>query len=226
MLTLVFFSISFIVLAAAEALWPMRPSGDSGRRLATNFLLAASNILLVAAVPIGALAAAMFAEARGIGLLKQLQVPWVLALSGTLLARSLSSYALHRLSHAMPLLWRLHRIHHADREVDLSTALRSHPAEVLVATAAAALWEHANVGLGERWDMGLRSVLTTPAFHVVHHSARRDECDSNFGTLFSLWDRMFGTLRQPKTVERLGLGDAADRDADNLLRQLSAPLRR
>lgn len=137
-----------------------------------------------------------------------------------MLALDLSSYAMHRLEHAVHPLWRLHAVHHADTHLDASTGVRHHPLEYLLAAAlgaavitllglpawavsiyaaiavTAAVAQHANLVLPARLDACLRPVLVTPALHEVHHSADIRDHDSNYGTLFSFWDRLFGTYRE------------------------------
>lgn len=240
----------FVILALLERVFAARRGPDSDARLVTNFGLGLGNGALAALVPLGALSAAALAEAQGIGLFRLLAPPGWAALLALVVARSLAGYLLHRASHAVPWLWRIHRIHHSDRQVDLSTGLRNHPGELLltllvaasvtfalgppvpVAVAAElilfvpALWTHADLQLPERLDRLLRLVFVTPAMHLVHHSAERGQCDSNYGDMLSLWDRLFGSYRAPgETVARLGLGPEEDRAADNLWRQLLRPLR-
>ncbi|NML07388.1 sterol desaturase family protein [Sphingomonas sp. G-3-2-10] len=244
---LLVFLISFAVLAVAELIWRARATDDSGQRLATNFLLGAVNIAIAAALPVSVLATAVFAGSQRIGLMNQVAFPAVAALLVTLLARTLTGYWVHRMVHARALLWRFHRVHHADREVDLSTALRNHPGELILmitalggvalvlgappwavaaietAIATANLWSHANLRLTPALERILGRVLVTPGLHLVHHSASRAECDSNYGELLTLWDRLFGTFRELQPVARIGLGSASDAHADHLLRQLRSP---
>ncbi|MCW3846846.1 sterol desaturase family protein [Sphingomonas sp. LB-2] len=250
MIALTLFLGCFVALAFAELLWRARPPLAGGdRRLATNFALAAANLMIVSMVPVSGVAASAWAQAQGIGVGHWLEsAPALFALF--LLVRSLGSYVLHRASHRFAPLWRLHRIHHADPEIDLSTALRNHPAEVLLAAlvgagcalavgapvwiatagetvlAVIALWAHANLRLPAAIGQPMALLLVTPGVHLVHHSAERGECDSNYGDAFTLWDRVFGSYSPPCAPARLGLGDAADADADRLLRQLAWPLRR
>jgi sterol desaturase/sphingolipid hydroxylase (fatty acid hydroxylase superfamily) len=152
------------------------------------------------------------------------------------------------------LLWRLHRVHHCDTAVDLSTGLRQHPAESLYVAAALAglaiafgfsvpalaayelaasifaLWTHANLRLPGPAERGLGWLFATPALHHVHHSATQAETDSNYGELLILWDRLFGTWQrldeEALGQARFGLGDSHDRDAPRLVAQLASPLKR
>lgn len=245
------FAALFVGLALLERFFAARQGArDSDARLATNFGLGLGNAVLASLVPLGALVAAGLAEARGIGLFHQLALPGWAMLAALLVVRSLASYLQHRVSHALPWLWRIHRVHHSDRQVDLSTGLRNHPAEMLltllIAAAATlalgppvwivlvaelilfgpALWTHADLLLPERADRLLRVVFVTPSMHLVHHSAARSQCDSNYGDLLSCWDRLFGSYRAPgEGVSRIGLGPEEDPAADSLWRQLLRPLR-
>ena len=243
------------LLAAAEAIAPSRPFHDgSARRLATNFGFGLVNFGLSSLLPLSSLFAALWAREAGIGLFNAVPVPPPLLVVVTLAARSLLGYLLHRLFHLVPLLWRVHRVHHADPAVDLSTGFRSHPAEILIVAGTAAalaaglglspeallayelagtavfIASHANFRLPEAVDRPLRAVLVTPAMHYVHHSCRRRETDSNFGELFSLWDRLFGTYvrLEPERLRglRAGLGDAFDAGAASFPRQMLLPFRR
>lgn len=131
----------------------------------------------------------------------------------------------HRIFHEVPLLWRAHLVHHSDTHLDITTGQRHHPIEAVLATCTAlllvfalgfsaqalavylgaatlsALWTHANIKLPERIDRPLRLWLVTPAVHAVHHSDHQPQTDSNYGTLLTIWDRMFGTYTDPSHVE-------------------------
>ncbi len=209
--------------------------------------------MLAAAIPVGTVATASYGEDHGIiGLPAAASAcRWRRsARRDVRLADARSQYALHRLVHAVPLLWRLHRIHHTDRLVDLSTALRNHPLEYLLVLAsvcpmilllgvpvwamvtvelalfASALYSHANIRLPQRWSKRLERVVVTPGFHLAHHSAERREHDSNYGEFITLWDRLFGSYSGSPQIARLGLGDAADISADHLVAQLASPFAR
>jgi sterol desaturase/sphingolipid hydroxylase (fatty acid hydroxylase superfamily) len=185
--------------------------------------------------------------------LNQLAVPAWAAIGATIALRSLAAYGLHVLAHKSPWLWRVHRVHHADTAVDLSTGFRHHPVELLYVAACYAilavalglspgaliayegaavllsLWTHANLELPRRAERLLATVLVTPALHHVHHSARQAETDSNYGELFSFWDRLFRTWSRLSTEAlremRPGLGEEHDAAAPHLGRQLLSPLR-
>jgi len=243
-----------VILLLAELMWPLHRDQRDASRIPGNFGIFLLNLGVTALLPLTAVAAAEWARGAGFGLLHWLAAPALLVAVTTVIVRSLLGYWLHRLAHRVPLLWRMHRVHHCDPEVDLSTGLRHHPLEVVylatLAAAAAALtglspvvlavyevvafgfslWTHANTSLPEPADRGTALLLVTPTVHHVHHSARQEQTDSNYGDVFTLWDRLFGTFQAPPrdTVRglRLGLGDEHDARAKNILFQLAAPFRR
>ena len=223
--------VCFAVLALIEALapGPARPGGD--KRLFVNFSLGIINIALGSALPVSTLAAAALAGATGVGLGHAVALPWAALFVLILLARSFVAYWVHRLSHGVPLLWRLHRVHHGDRAVDVSTTLRNHPIELALTVPAAAatilllgppisvvlaadtalfalaLWQHADIRTPLEPLVG--RLLVTPGLHRAHHSPRRADHDRNFGEVMIFWDHLFGTYSPP--VERdsaVGLEEA------------------
>jgi sterol desaturase/sphingolipid hydroxylase (fatty acid hydroxylase superfamily) len=213
----------FLAMALIELALPKRtPIAPKGRRWLTNLGISiAATVLLrlmaMLAVPLAAIAAAAYAEARGTGLLNELGWPYWLKIVVALLALDLAIWAQHLASHKIPLLWRLHRVHHADRDIDVTTAVRFHPIEiglsmlwkiaVVLAIGAAplavflfevtlnacAMFNHANIALPAWLDGLLRLFVVTPDMHRVHHSVLRREHDSNYGFNLSLWDRLFRT---------------------------------
>ena len=207
-----------------EALSPRRArvAGRLGRwRTNLTLLVLGSALLrlLALAVPLLAVGAALDAARLELGLFNRLDWPlWVEVLLA-LLILDLAIWAQHWLTHRVPLFWRFHRVHHADRDMDVTTGLRFHPVEIAVSMGlkialvyllgpqpwavlafevvlnGTALFNHANLALPRRLDAALRLVLVTPDMHLVHHSRHRIEHDSNYGFALSLWDRIFGTYR-------------------------------
>lgn len=217
-------------------------------RLIANFGLGMTNSLVALLLPITTVTTAVLARDHHWGLLNHFALPWVAGFVLVVLMRTLAAYLFHRLSHAVPLLWRFHRIHHTDRAFDLSTAFRSHPVEVLmvapiaiaigILTGASArmviatdmllllvgMWEHGALTVSPRLTMTLGWVVATPEQHRVHHNRDRAHHDRNFGDTLILWDRLFGTYIDPAPVGRdFGLADAGDRDT--YLGQLMSPLK-
>jgi len=220
-------------------------------RWPTNLGIGVINIGLATLVPVSAVLAAEWAQRNGFGLLNTVAAPWLVAAVATVLARSLAGYAFHVLMHKVPMLWRLHRVHHSDTHLDVSTALRSHPLEFVtllfvmvpvtvafglnpvvlaayeIVEATINLAGHTNVRLPERLDRALRILLVTPNMHCVHHSSWHHETDSNYGNVFSIWDRLFRTYRDgPRggyDGMQIGLKEIRDERASNLLWQLKSP---
>lgn len=246
--------VVFAALTLVEMRRPlMKQAAGSDRRLLANFGLGVLNLMMSAVIPLTTVATAELARRNGWGLLNLVAAPAWIAVPATVAAASLAQYAIHRLAHHWSLLWRLHRVHHCDTAVDLSTTLRSHPAELLVVipwigVVAAAmglspvtlaayqvvalgfgLLGHANIALPDRLDGWLRRLLVTPSMHHVHHSVDQSETDSNYGEVFSVWDHLFGThVRRDAAYladMRRGLGPDMDEGADRLLTQVLLPLR-
>ncbi|MFN3312770.1 MAG: sterol desaturase family protein [Hyphomonas sp.] len=208
-------------LVALETLFP-RKARVMPRlsRWITNLSLGGFSLLAVRLMgPLTVAGAALAAEASGFGLLKLLLLPgWAIAFIALILL-DLAIWAQHMAMHRWPLLWRLHQVHHADRDLDVTSGLRFHPFEAAVsmvwkagvvfllgaplAVALAyeivlgsmALFTHANLRLPLWLDRALRYVIVTPDMHRVHHSIVRTETDSNFGNALSIWDRIFRTYR-------------------------------
>jgi sterol desaturase/sphingolipid hydroxylase (fatty acid hydroxylase superfamily) len=234
----------FALLAAAEARLPRRTrSQPRARRWVTNWSIVLLDSLtlrlLAVAMPLLAVGAALDASARGWGLFNTLAWPPAIEVLIALVALDLVIWAQHLVMHKIPALWRLHRVHHADIDVDVTTAIRFHPVEIalsmllkigtvylLGASALAvilfeillnglAMFNHANLALGRRLDAALRLVVVTPDMHRIHHSTDRVEHDTNYGFCLSLWDRLFGTYRpQPAadhTAMQTGLAWRDDR---------------
>lgn len=228
-LRLTVFIIVLLALAALELFSPRRSLiAPKARRWLTNLSIVAIGSLLVramaaVAVPLVAVAAAIFAARNGIGLFNLVAWPAWLEVAVALIVLDLAIWVQHWASHKVPLFWRLHRMHHADRDVDVTTALRFHPFEIalsmlwkivcVLALGASpvavilfevilngcAMFNHANLKLPAALDRILRLVLVTPDMHRVHHSVLRREHDSNYGFNLSLWDRVFGTyVPQPR----------------------------
>lgn len=161
-------------------------------------------------------------------------------------------YTWHRINHAIPFLWRFHKVHHSDPFMNVTTATRFHVGEIFFSSVLRIgililfgmhLWElliyeivsvfviqfhHANIQLPERIDRFLRKIIVTPSLHKVHHSDWQPETDSNFGTLFSFWDSLFGTFRIRKNVHeiQLGLKEFKSEDSQRLDSIMKMPLKK
>ena len=218
-------SAVFLGVLGAMALWEVaapRRRRDIPRllRWSNNLALVVLDTLAVRLLfPVLAVGLALVTAERGWGLLHLWPVPGWFAFVASVLLLDLAIYLQHVAFHAVPALWRLHRMHHADLETDVTTGLRFHPVEILLSMAiklavvallgppalavltfevllnATAMFNHGNIRLREDLDRRLRLVLVTPDMHRVHHSWRREETDSNYGFNLPWWDRLFGTYR-------------------------------
>lgn len=194
------------------------------RRWPGNIGIAALNTLVLRFVaPGAAVGIALWAEQAGIGLFNMVALPYWLAVLLSVLALDLLIYGQHVAFHKIGPLWRLHRMHHADLDIDATTGSRFHPVEILLSIAikaaavlllgapalavllfeillnATSMFNHANVAMPAQLDRVLRRIVVTPDMHRVHHSWHREETDSNFGFNLPWWDRLFGTYRpQPR----------------------------
>lgn len=234
-LRLLLFLSLLALLGAAEYCWPRQRAAPRRRqRWVVNLGLAAIDALCLRLVmPWLAIDAAMWAQARHFGLLFVLKVPLWLAAVIAFLSLDLVIYWQHRLMHRIGILWRLHRVHHTDLALDVSSAARFHPLEILLSMAikigavlllgaaplvvfafeivlsSFAILTHANVAVPERLDRLLRTVFVTPDMHRIHHSVLRTEHDRNFSFHVSWWDRVFGSYRKnpeiAQSVMPLGL---------------------
>jgi sterol desaturase/sphingolipid hydroxylase (fatty acid hydroxylase superfamily) len=229
LIRLLVFAAVFLLMAAIELIRPKRRlSVSKPRRWLTNLGIAGVDTLvlrLMAAltVPVTAVAAAFFAKERGLGLLNQVDWPYWVKLVIALLALDLAIWFQHLVSHKVPVFWRLHQVHHADRDIDVTTAIRFHPVEIALSMLwkiavviplgaspfavflfevilnACAMFNHANIALPAWLDGALRLFIVTPDMHRVHHSVLYREHDRNYGFNLSLWDRLFRTyLAQPE----------------------------
>jgi len=216
---LVSFLSAFALLAVWERLNPRRaPENSKLVRWTNNAALAALNIMLARVLlPLAGVALAVFVNERGTGLLNMFPVPYVVAIVASLAAFDLAVYLIHLAFHTAPVLWRMHRVHHADVDFDVTTAVRFHPIQMVLSTLvkfavilvlgtpvlavlifetlfhALLLFNHANVRISSAWDRALRWFIVTPDMHRVHHSVRAAETNSNFGFALPWWDRLFGT---------------------------------
>ncbi|RKF12864.1 sterol desaturase family protein [Roseovarius spongiae] len=223
-LRLGFFLGLFALFAWLEQRAPRRARAEPlRRRWFTNWGIVVLDTLTLRALALGlpllAVGAAIDAQAQGWGVMNALGLPLWLGVVLTVLIFDLAIWAQHLVTHKVPILWRIHRVHHADRDIDVSTAIRFHPVEIglsmllkiglvyllgppaigvvafEIVLNGTAMFNHANLALPGWLDAALRKVLVTPDMHRVHHSDIRAEHDSNYGFALSVWDRIFGTYR-------------------------------
>ena len=231
----------FAFLAAGEALIPRRVRAVGRRgRWPTNIALIVLNTLVVRlALPMTAVGMAVLAEQHGWGLFHAVgAMPSVLSIAIAVLLLDLAIYLQHVVFHAVPILWRVHRMHHADIDVDVTTGTRFHPVEIVLSIGVklvtisalgasplavllfevllnvGSMFNHANLRLPPGCDRVLRLLVVTPDMHRVHHSARGVEINTNFGFTFPWWDHLCGTYRaQPvagHVAMTVGLTDFRD----------------
>lgn len=221
-----------VLLLVWELAAPFRtPLESKLRRVSVNLIIFGVNALLLRLLAGGALLLwSSRIENQAWGLLRQLELTPAVNIAVSFILLDLIYYSIHRLNHRLPFLWRFHRAHHSDLEVDVTTGFRFHVGEVLLGTSSkmvsvlalgispvgvmvfemallmAAQFQHSNIALPaviERW---LRIGIVTPPMHIIHHSLRVSEQNSNYGTLFSWWDRLFGSYVLPAPLNQMALG--------------------
>lgn len=249
------FLLAFAALAAWEHAAPRRERAVPRRlRWPHNLALLAVDVAVLRVLaPGAAIAVAVAAEANGWGLLNAAPMPAWAAVVASVVLLDLAIYFQHVTFHAVPLLWRLHRVHHSDLDLDVTTGTRFHPVEILISTGfkcaavaaigapalgvfvfevllnALAMFNHSNIRIPAGADRVLRWLVVTPDMHRVHHSVAHNESSSNFGFNAPWWDRLFGTYRDQPALghEAMSVGVDAFRHVEELRidRLLAQPLR-
>ncbi|MBL8550176.1 MAG: sterol desaturase family protein [Hyphomonadaceae bacterium] len=225
------FACVFALMALWEIAAPRRKRTQSrALRWTNNLGVAALNTLLIRLVfPTAAVGVALLAAERGWGLFNAIESPQWLAIGVSVLVLDLAIYGQHVLFHAVPALWRLHRMHHADLDIDVTTGVRFHPIEILISMLikcavvaalgapalamlifevllnATSMFNHGNVRMPGWLDRSVRLVVVTPDMHRVHHSILMRETNSNYGFNLSVWDRVFGTYRAQPSAGHEGM---------------------
>jgi sterol desaturase/sphingolipid hydroxylase (fatty acid hydroxylase superfamily) len=250
-----------LVMVSLEALLPRRRRRHTRlKRWFTNFGILASSYATISLVtlalthlfvPITAVLTALYAAQQGIGLFNWLDWPVWIEWAIAFLALDFIIWGQHVVTHRVPILWRLHRVHHADHDFDASTAIRFHPLEILFSifvksffvlllgapavlvvifeafVNGSAIFNHANLKLPLWLDRILRPIIVTPDMHRVHHSVEVEETNSNYGFALSIWDRLFGTyVPQPKAGHDemlIGLNEYQGDGPDQLFWSLKLP---
>jgi len=235
---------AFAVVLAVMVIWEVlaprrsRPLARRRRWPANLGIVVLNSIIIRLLFPAAAVGVALTAETQGWGLLHRYDVPsWVAVVAGVVVL-DLAIYLQHVMFHAVPALWRLHRMHHADLDIDVTTGARFHPVEIMISMLikfaaiaalgvppvavvlfevllnATSMFNHGNVRIPPALEPALRRLVVTPDMHRVHHSIERDETNSNFGFNLSIWDRLFGTYRaQPRAGHQamtIGIPDFRD----------------
>ncbi|MEZ6055792.1 MAG: sterol desaturase family protein [Planctomycetaceae bacterium] len=252
---LVIFASVLVVMMVVESVWPRRARSETRRaRWPGNIMLTVINAVVLRLIePLSAIAAAILAVEKGWGLLPRLGLAdWQLVLV-TILLFDLLIYGQHRLSHLLKPAWRLHRVHHADHDLDATTGIRFHPIEIIMSMLikaggvlllgpsplavlsfevllnASALFNHSNLRLPRQIERPLRWLIVTPEMHEIHHSEVRTESDKNYGFFLSCWDRLFGTYQETPQQGidglKIGLDGTRNKPTSTLGFLLGSPIR-
>jgi sterol desaturase/sphingolipid hydroxylase (fatty acid hydroxylase superfamily) len=248
---------AFVGVFAVMALWELaaarrRLRAAKGVRWVANLGVTLLNTVVVRLLfPTAAIGTALVATERGWGLLNAFHLPAAISIVGSVLALDLIIYLQHVILHAVPALWRLHMVHHADLDFDVTTGVRFHPLEIVLSMLlklaavvalgppaaavlvfevllnATSMFNHGNVRIPGAVDRILRLLVVTPDMHRVHHSVKPSETNSNFGFNFPWWDRLLGTYHdQPADGHEamtIGLSQFQERRRQSLLWLLSLP---
>ena len=228
---ILFFFAILLLVAVWEFAAPRRRLTVSkvGRWFNNLGIIFIDSLLVKLLFPVAAMGVAAAAHKNGWGLFHYLQIPDGLSVLMSVLVLDLIIYLQHLMFHAVPVLWRLHMVHHADLDIDVTTGLRFHPIEIIVsmlikmaaisalgppvlavlifeiALNGTAMFNHGNIRLPEKMDRYLRLLVVTPDMHRVHHSVTIRETNSNFGFNFPWWDRLFGTYRAQPVAGHTGM---------------------
>ncbi len=245
----------FTAMAVFEQFLPRRERFPArGRRWLTNWgMLIVDSVVLRILFPAAAVGVALWAEAAGFGLFNMIDVPMILVVIFVIVFLDFAVWLEHVASHHWPLLWRIHKVHHADVDLDVTSALRFHPLEIIVsmlwkgalvallgAPAIAvlifeiilngmAMFNHSNVKLPLWLDRLLRPAVVTPDMHRIHHSIIERETNTNYGFNLSIWDRLFGVYTQDPVMGQqgmtIGLAEHQNLQPTGLLWSLLLPFR-
>lgn len=250
----VFVSV-FVILTIVEIFRPRRwlRFSKSKRWLANIGITVFNTVIMRLIIPVAALSIALQFEETQQGLFHQLSVPAFIAIPAFLVIFDCVIYWQHRLFHKIPILWRLHRMHHTDPDIDFTTATRFHPIEIFISAFikisvvallgapavavvlaevilnASAMFNHSNIKIPLAADRLLRKIIVTPDMHRVHHSIFRREHDSNYGFNLSCWDYLFSSyVNQPEGGHddmEIGISGFQDRSSFNPVKMLFQPLK-
>ena len=246
----VVFLVLLIVMSVIETAAPLNSSPRRLQHFRRNMGMTALNSLLNLGLRGFLLLAANWAQQNGVGLLAGTQLSFLALAAIGILTLDLSNYAMHRLKHHVPLLWRFHRVHHSDEHLDVTTGVRFHPGETLlsmllqtavIVAVGIPFWVlllyflvltimiqlgHSNVRWPLSFDRLMRKVLVSPYMHRTHHSRVQAETDSNFGDIFSFWDKIFGTYYDRRRYNDLQTGLDGYENRQTVLRLLQIPFKK
>jgi len=246
-----FFGLLFGVIIAEQFIH-FRPLSRK-KRWVTNFSMTAISIFTMMIIPVSFISSAQYASEKHFGLFNTIQLNWNIIALVTLLIRGFISFFTYFLMHKIPFLWRIHRVHHLDTEMDVSTNVRFHPFEFIINTIVGVpiivlfgfpVWvlmlyelfdvvitlvSHANISFPKRIEKILHYIIVTPDLHRVYHSSYQPETDTNFGAVFPVWDILFGTFktktRAPQKEMEIGLEEVRDERVNNIIWLLLSPFK-
>jgi len=245
------FTATVIVLVISERARGRRTPRPRPTRWTNVGLLVTNTVLLRIVSTSSLIGISLMAQTAGWGVLSLIQLPSAIEIALAFVALDLVMYLQHRLYHWLPLLWRLHRVHHTDIDFDLSTGIRFHPGEMLFSFAikaaavvvlgaapvavlcfelvlsSSSLFTHANLTLPARLDGALRRIIVTPDMHRIHHCVSPDEHNRNFGFFLSWWDHLLGSYRQSPRGNHadmpIGLGEFRGVDEQTYIALMKQP---
>ena len=248
---LLYFGFLFLIIIIEQLLHYRKV--EKRKRWKANFMLTIIAIISMMAIPITFITAAKYAQNEHLGLLNLIDLNWIILGVLTLLLRGFISFFTHFLAHKIPLFWRIHRVHHLDTEMDVSTTVRFHPLEFILNSVVGlpliilfglpvwglmlyelfdiviTLFSHSNTSLPKRLEKIVRYFIVTPDLHRIHHSSYQPETDSNYSAVFPIWDIIFGTFRttskNPQTNMELGLEEVRDERANKAIWLLLSPFK-
>jgi len=223
------------------------------KRWTANFTITFLNILVLSILPVSFITASFYGEYIEVGALRMIELPVAIMFILGLLLRGFISFFTHYLAHKVPFLWRIHRVHHLDTDMDVSTTVRFHPLEFVVnlligiplvigfglsawvlmfyelLDISVTLISHSKIHLPYPVERYLRYIIVTPDLHRVHHSSYQAETDSNFSAVFPVWDIIFGTFRTKKREAQkkmeLGLEEVRDDRTQSIWWLLVSPIK-
>ncbi len=225
----------FLAVLAGISIWEiLKPRRNLTQRKIIRWysnlgIVGVNTFLLRFVFPMSAVAFALVVEKKNWGLFHNIEISFVLAVIISVILLDLAIYLQHVLFHAVPILWRLHRMHHADLDIDVTTGSRFHPLEILLSMGikflvvallgvpavavlifevllnATAMFNHGNIYLPEKIDRIIRGLVVTPDMHRIHHSIYAEETNSNFGFNLPWWDRLFRTYRKNPKDGHIGM---------------------
>jgi sterol desaturase/sphingolipid hydroxylase (fatty acid hydroxylase superfamily) len=248
----ILFFILLAVFTIMEFLIPKRKGSMLRKqRWSANYLITFLNVVLLSALPFSFMSASVYASEKNIGMLNMYHLPFFVLMITTLLIRGFISFYTHFLMHKIPIFWRIHRVHHLDTELDVTTTVRFHPFEFVIGLvlgvpvillfglplwglllyelldAVVNLFSHSNIRLPLKLEKFLHYIIVTPGMHRIHHSSYKEETDSNYGAVFPVWDIIFGTFRTitkvPQDIMELGLEEVRDKRTSNVFWLLKSP---